>query len=571
MSIRGAQGSRVSRNGNANSNGNGNRGGIVGLPIGSAPTHSTTIAPDTPYSPQQQTVIDWAANGRGSGFIEAVAGSGKTTVLIGVSRVMRGYGAFAAFNKKIADEIKRKLSADDEEQRNVRVGTFHSFGFAAWRTAADNPRLRVDERAKSRMMFDACEVPWPLRSAVAIMVSIAKQSVVGVLWQPNDITRWRDIAAHFDIMLRVEDDGRSDEDIIDDLAFYAEKCIAWSKSIRRDGDPSTVPDIARTIIDFDDMIWLPLVENSPMHTYDWVLVDEAQDTNAARRMLAHRMLKPGGRLIAVGDRHQAIYGFTGADSNAVDLIIREFNCESMPLTVTFRCSQSATRLAQTWVPHITAHENNEEGSVERLPSRVYFAREDNPVIGENGPVAPLAPGDAILCRNTKPLVSLAFGLIREGVACHVEGRDIGKSLDRLASKWKVDSVTALLANLEAYRQRETERLVARDARYAIEALNDRVDTLMVIAEDCETVQEVRDKIDRMFMDTDGGGKAKTVILSTIHKAKGREWDRVFILGWGVYMPSKWARQAWEREQEGNLHYVAVTRTKRDLILTGAFE
>ena len=53
----------------------------------------------------------------------------------------------------------------------------------------------------------------------------------------------------------------------------------------------------------------------------------------------------------------------------------------------------------------------------------------------------------------------------------------------------------------------------------------------------------------------------SVLLSTIHKSKGREWNKVFYLQTGS---SKFARQQWEFEQEANLCYVAITRAKRDL-------
>ena len=83
-------------------------------------------------------------------------------------------------------------------------------------------------------------------------------------------------------------------------------------------------------IDFDDMVYLPLVFKLRLFPQDWVLIDEAQDTNPTRRALAARMLKPGGRVIAVGDPRQAIYGFTGADNDALEQIAEKFNCARMP-------------------------------------------------------------------------------------------------------------------------------------------------------------------------------------------------------------------------------------------------
>jgi superfamily I DNA/RNA helicase len=60
--------------------------------------------------------------------------------------------------------------------------------------------------------------------------------------------------------------------------------------------------------------------------------------------------------------------------------------------------------------------------------------------------------------------------------------------------------------------------------------------------------------------TDG---RRGVILSTIHKAKGLEAERVYFLD-RFLIPSKYARKGWQREQEQNLLYVALTRSKNFL-------
>ena len=54
------------------------------------------------------------------------------------------------------------------------------------------------------------------------------------------------------------------------------------------------------------------------------------------------------------------------------------------------------------------------------------------------------------------------------------------------------------------------------------------------------------------------------MLSTIHKAKGLENERVFFLLPDI-IPSKYATQPWQIEQEMNLKYVATTRAKHTLI------
>ena len=80
-------------------------------------------APIFTLSPQQQRVVDWAANGRGSAFVEAVAGAGKTTTLIELLKATRGSVAFAAYNKKIADAQAQltKVQADAAAQSQRMV------------------------------------------------------------------------------------------------------------------------------------------------------------------------------------------------------------------------------------------------------------------------------------------------------------------------------------------------------------------------------------------------------------------------------------------------------------------
>jgi superfamily I DNA/RNA helicase len=510
---------------------------------------SASAATSILLSPQQSAVVDWVESGEGNVFVEALAGTGKTHTLIAASRNLHGSASFAAFNKKIADEIKYKVRGS-----NMRVGTFHSFGYRAWRNHESN--AQVDADLKRRNMMDALEIPWDMRSAVAEMVSLAKQSVVGRVWDTTDIGVWDHIIDHFDILLKLKNFNIFDDDteIRRDLIYYAAKGVQWSA------------EQGKYLIDFDDMLWLPLLEDVGMYQNDWILVDEANDTNAARRMLAHKMVKECGRSIFVGDRNQSIYGFTGADSDAIDLIIKEFNCTTLPLTVTFRCSKAATELAQKYVPAITAAESNQDGSVTQC-NKEEFYRTYVSSSSETG----LKPGDAILCRNTKPLITLALQLIREGIGCHVEGRDIGKQIDRLVSRWNVSEIGELVKNLEMYKQKEIEKLIARDAGYLIERVNDRVETVYAVMEGCKDVAAVRDRIRGLFEDSEVGKENRTVTLSTIHKFKGREADRVFILGFYEYMPSKYARQEWQKRQERNLIYVGITRSKKDLILLSAVE
>lgn len=493
-------------------------------------------------SPQQQAVIDFVANERGSAFVEAVAGAGKTTTLIDALAGAKGSVAFAAYNTKIAAEIKAKVAPMGFGNR-VRVGTFHSFGLGAWRQAYRD--VQIDEPKKAEMVaaklkLDNNGLPdrrHELASFVPKLISLAKSAALGLHGSLDDESQWYKIVEHHDMSYDLEDEALVPLGVrlaIEGLKYHRE--------------------LAPKIIDFDDMLYMPVVSGIKVWRNDIVFVDEAQDTNPVRRAYARKMIGNYGRAIFVGDRHQAIYGFTGADNDAVDQIIKDFNCVQLPMTTTYRCPKAVVAKAQEIVSHIQAHESAPMGSVTRIDIE-EFHRDSHE----------LATNDAILCRKTKPLVSLAFQLIRAGVPCHVEGRDIGAGLIDLLKRFRSAKTTAsLMDRLRAYGDRQFEKLKAKGKNAQAESLMDRVETVLVVAKTCETVEQIGAKIRDMFQDGENE-RRPTLTLSTCHKAKGREWPRVFILGANAWMPGPWARQEWERTQEFNLLYVSYTRAQNELI------
>jgi superfamily I DNA/RNA helicase len=311
------------------------------------------------------------------------------------------------------------------------------------------------------------------------------------------------------------------------------------------------------VIDFDDMVYLPLQRDLRMLQHDWVLVDEAQDTNPTRRALASKLLRPAGRLVAVGDPHQAIYGFTGTDNDSLAQIAEAFSCKRLPLTVTYRCPKAVVDLARTWVDHIQAHESAPDGSVNR-----YNYRD---IIGA------VEPGDAVLCRFNKPLVSLVFALIRSGVPARIEGRAIGQGLAKLAGRWKrIKTLTALEGRLEEHLDRELEKAKAKDDERRAVTVQDTVDTLRVLIDRAReqglsTVEDLQAMILGLFENAPGEGATPCVLLCSGHRSKGQEWDRVHLLGLNDLQPARTSR-SWQAEQEINLMYVMATRSKRELFI-----
>ncbi len=491
-------------------------------------------------SPYQQRFFSWVRDGRGSCVLTAVAGSGKTTSIIrSLLEIPEGRSVqLLAFNTIIAKELGARVEALRKESgrplAGIRASTFHSLGFGAVRKYLSNLTIKMDGK-KTHGLCDEVMTSEELETYgdyVTALVSLAKGQGIGAL-TPDLPAAWWDLAKHHDLFLPTETAG--EERAIE----LARQVLARSELAARRG-----------LIDFDDQLYLVAKWKLRLWQNDFVYLDEAQDTNPMRRALAKLALRPGGRLIAVGDARQAIYGFTGASHDAIDLIRAEFSAIELPLTVSYRCARAIVTAAQDVVTHVEAAPDAPEGLVER----------DVPLTTA---LTSLTASDAILCRNTAPLISAAYALIARGVGCSVLGREIGAGLVALVKKQRARGVPHLLEKLAIYREREVARFTARGEEGKAEAVTDRVACIETViehlAETERTVPRLIERLESLFSDDTG-----VLTLSTVHRAKGREWERVAILRPDL-MPSKWARQEWQQLQEENLQYVAITRAKRHLM------
>ena len=280
------------------------------------------------------------------------------------------------------------------------------------------------------------------------------------------------------------------------------------------------------------------------------LVDEAQDLNRCQQQLA---MMAGKRLILCGDPKQAIYGFAGADAESMSrmqkiLEATERGCVHLPLTVTRRCGKAIVAEAQKIVPDFGYWETNPEGKI----SQAEYAVSDksyHTIVND---------GDMCLCRVNAPLVSQCFRFLKAGRKATIQGRDVGQGLISTVKKLKADSVPDLSCKLSDWLHCETMKETAK--RNANEnqliALQDRVDCLYCFMEGQQTVEDVIAKIESVFTDNkDSPG----IRLSSVHKAKGLEANRVFVMTDTLY-------PAGVNLEEQNLEYVAVTRAKQELVL-----
>jgi superfamily I DNA/RNA helicase len=490
-------------------------------------------------TPQQVAFVDAVVKGKGHKCLRARAGTGKTSTIIEAAldyiKVFPAHKvAICAFGKPIQIEIAKKLEKLNIDWKQVQACTTHSLGFEPVRSTFKN--VKVDKfKVRDLMRAENAPVYSQFFGAIGDLVHLAKLEGFGFFddVQIGDTHAWYEMASHY---------GVNGFDRTDDM----DRVVEAAQHIYRRSLEVT------SVIDFDDMVLFPLVHGLRVsYPKDLIFLDEAQDTSRARRALIKKFLKPSGRLMIVGDDRQAIMGFAGASANALDDLIDEMKAEVLPLTMTWRCPQAVVALAQRYVSDIQAADGAIEGTVTNVTELP----------------AELSPTDAILCRNTAPLVDQAYALIRRGIACKVEGREIGTGLLRMVERWKtITTITAFLDKLDDWQDRECQKAIAKGKEDKVTEITDKCDTLRVI---CRAVQDkkihdlegVRAFINDLFDDNVKG----VLTLATYHRSKGREWPRVMLIEHATRCPTPYARQDWQLRQESNLAYVAITRAQRELL------
>ena len=535
--------------------------------------------PTPTWSPLQENIFAWLATNedtysrtwkREHLVVQAVAGSGKTTTLLELIQRILKHGhnvAYTMFNKATVKEMEEKVKSRGITSKSLSISTAHTFGFNTvkakfgFKVKINAHKCRDIYRAHYKRKDD-----FLAEKTVLTLIDHAKNIGVFVQWpteggqsrtralDPTQIL-W-DIVNHHGIENDEADIGQ---------------CIDRALHVLELSNADT------TQVDFGDMVYWPDLFSLKCEQFSYVLVDEAQDTNTMRRALFRSMLKPGGSLIAVGDRHQAIYGFTGADHDSLDIFVKEFGARELPLDICYSCAPHIVKYAQQWVKEIRPrpsiiepHDANAEPrKIERLPYKSLLASLDGKLAPGHEALT-LGPGDAFLCRNNAPLVRTCFALLRRSIGCRIEGRDIGLQLVKIVESLDAQTLSELQQRLDAYHDHEIAKAQRKEDTYLMEIIHDKCEAISLFIDIAvkhdETPDDVVDRIRDIFTDASNPHTPKDlVVLSSVHKAKGREWPRVFLLGRDQYMPSRYAIQEWQLTQEKNLIYVAVTRAMEELI------
>lgn len=579
-----------------------------------APDPKKQFVPFDP-NPNQLDIYSCLVNTEDHMLIRALAGSGKTSTLVWLCRTLvekeilgNRRAIYLAFNTSIKDELVEKLSGT-----GIPARTTHSFGFSALtKHFGGKVNVSTSKSGCVKSAFDdlVCrenglpttkEGRWEarkteenrMRGAVIELVGYVKNWAILPTrdykgeWEFTDQARAQ--IANLIVVYEIElPEGITAGQVIDFTIRTILANLPNSGAIRT--------------IDFDDMLWLPLVLNLKFEAYDLILTDESQDFNTCQHMMLERMVKvSNARAIVVGDPNQSLYGFRGADPRSFDRIADILKATGRKLTepklpINYRCDKSIIVQGQTWVPDLQGA-MKATGTVEDInffPALDRVNNDDRDISlpdGENDALRSLPVSGktqvsfAFLCRINLPLIVTAYQLIGQKKRVTIIGRtQIGAPLINIIEALcgtnpkdpaytdlisdEIDPITGniiqqgLLNRLDNYYKIQAAKLAEEKYENKLEALQQNIECIQFIAENVKdnSVLSILNEINTLFADEPTPG---VISLSTVHRAKGLEWDVVFILR-PELLPHPSAKTLDEKQQERNCCYVACTRARHRL-------
>lgn len=466
-------------------------------------------------TPEQTAITD--AFGTGDPVtIVAAAGSGKTTSLRMIAETAGNRrGLYVAYNRAIADDAARSFPSGTL-CKTAHALAYRSIG-AQYRDRLNGPRVPAMEAARILKINEALKAGehtiQPKHAA-----RLAQEAVQRFCHSAEDeVQPW-----HVPAVPGLE--GAPERNAVRGFILpFARR--AWEDLRQTAGQLRFTHDVYLKIWGL----------SRPQLPYDFILFDEAQDANPV--VLAVVRSQENAQLVAVGDPNQAIYGWRGA----IDAMDQFKGGSRLYLSKSFRFGPEVADEANKWLSVLDAE------------LRVTGFERISSVIGE------LPNPEAVLCRTNAEAIGQVMTAVSAGRRVSLVGG--GDEMLRLAQ-----AAVGLKAGIgtdhpELFAFRtwgEVQDYAENDAAGAdlkvFVTLIDKHGPDMII-----------DTLRRLTRDE----SRADVVVSTAHKAKGREWDSVKV-GGDFREPKKdddGERGEISRE-DAMLAYVTVTRAKLALDRTG---
>ena len=281
----------------------------------------------------------------GASLVIAGAGSGKTRVLTYkiawlLEQGMKPWQILAlTFTNKAAREMKERIGrlVGDEHARYLQMGTFHSVFARILRVEADkigySSNFTIYDQTDARSLVKAIIKELGLDdkvykpSSVADRISMAKNHLL--LPQQYAQSAW------------ASDDAQQKRPQVSNIYIrYAERCRQANA------------------MDFDDLLvqtWLLFhhhedIRQKYVEKFQFVLVDEYQDTNYAQQAIVYQLTKERQKVCVVGDDAQSIYSFRGANiDNILNFQSQYQNARLFKLEQNYRSTQLIVQAANSLI------------------------------------------------------------------------------------------------------------------------------------------------------------------------------------------------------------------------------
>jgi DNA helicase II / ATP-dependent DNA helicase PcrA len=495
---------------------------------------------------------------RGPVCILAGAGTGKTTTITRRIAHQVASGAFdpteimaVTFTDKAGGELRGRLASLGVTR--VRAGTFHSAALRQLRHFApeDLGRILPSKALLLRQIGNRLRAPYKFRPAgdLASEIEWAKNRRIG----PDaylEAAADREPPIPGELMVRVYRD--------------------YERRKRDEG-----------LVDFEDLLEgaVRLFESDASAAstfraqYRAFTVDEYQDVNLLQQALLEHWLGDRDDLCVVGDDYQSIYAFTGAGPEHLLALPTRFpHATIVRLETNYRSTPQVLALANKLVPRLRGAEKTLRPTRDHGPDPVVSpfaspADEAHAIVDRISTARIPLEEIAVLCRTNSRLTDFEEALHDAGIpfqGSSLLDRDAARRLVRRLERATGSAATAVRAAalesgwLEQLPDRLGDRELVRQTDLArLVTLADTFD-----GDASAFVAELRRRFDP------GGEGARGVNLLTLHRAKGLEFDTVFLPRLEEKeLPSRQARTADEIAEERRLLYVGMTRAKRVLWLS----
>jgi hypothetical protein len=444
--------------------------------------------------------------------IEAGAGTGKTSTLQFLAASTKDPGTYVAFNRAIVDEAKRKMP------RTIRSSTAHGLAYKAvgnrFEHRLKSERMRSDKVARllgvEYLVIEKYDGGKKVIQA-STLSSLVQRAIANFCFSADDGPGIH----HVPWVEGIDPPDRSSRANNDLVRQHIRLALgkAWADLTLETGG-----------LRFTHDVYLKLWQlQSPKIPGRFVLFDEAQD--AAPVMLAAVQAQEGKQLVYVGDSQQQIYEWRGA-VNA----LQNVGAEAVAyLSESFRFGEPVADLANVVLSILEADLRlTGRGG----PTDVMTSHMDDP--------------DAILTRSNAEAVTQVLTLQREGRRPYL----VGGANDVV---WFAEAAATLMAGATT----DHPELACFDSWGEVKAY---------VADDPmgNDLKLLVDLIEEFGVPTIVGAlkempeeRDSDVCVSTAHKAKGREWNRVQIAG-DFQEPEPTNLGEWR------LLYVALTRARQAL-------